>query len=41
MELKSLKNRKVACFSISALKVKNIDICLKWLGSLPKKKKKK
>ena len=40
MDLKSIKGRKVACYSVSAKYVKNIDICLKWISKLPKRKKK-
>ena len=40
MNLRSIKDRKVACFSISAKNVVNIDITIKWLTSLPKKEKK-
>jgi small GTP-binding protein len=41
LDLKQIKARKVACYSISAKYCKNIEICLKWLTNLPKKKKKK
>ena len=40
LDLKSIKERKVACYSISAKYVNNIDICLKWLTNLPTRKDK-
>jgi hypothetical protein len=40
MNLRSITDRKVACFSISAKNIVNIDITIKWLTSLPKKEKK-
>lgn len=41
MQLTAIAHRKVACYSISAKNVVNIDITLKWLSALPKGKKKK
>ncbi len=41
MQLTSIAHRKVACYSISAKNIVNIDITLKWLSNLPKGKKKK
>ena len=38
IELKSIKDRKVACYSISAKNNVNIDNVLKWIGELPKRK---
>eukprot|EP01015_Nassula_variabilis_P036310 TRINITY_DN9341_c0_g1_i9.p4 TRINITY_DN9341_c0_g1~~TRINITY_DN9341_c0_g1_i9.p4 ORF type:complete len:121 (-),score=24.07 TRINITY_DN9341_c0_g1_i9:96-458(-) len=38
MELDKIKDRKVACYSISAKKQVNIDVTLKWLSELPKRK---
>lgn len=34
MDLQSIKDRKVACFSISAKNNNNIDVMLKWLSTL-------
>ncbi len=36
MELNAIKDRKVACFSISAKNSNNIDVMLKWLSELEK-----
>jgi hypothetical protein len=41
LNLKSIKGRMIACYSISAKYVNNIDICLKWLTKLPIRKDKK
>ena len=41
IELNHIKNRKVACFSISAKENNNIQTMLKWLTGLQKLKKKK
>ena len=38
MELKDIKDRVVACYSISCKNMKNIDNVLKWLGNLNEKK---
>ena len=38
MDLNLIKDRKVACYSISAKKSVNIDITLKWLSELPRRK---
>lgn len=40
MDLKSIKDRTVACFSISAKNNVRIDVFMKWLQELPKKEKK-
>lgn len=34
MDLKNIKDRKVACFSISARNNVNIDTMIKWLSQL-------
>jgi ADP-ribosylation factor-like protein 8 len=39
MNLRLVKDRKVACFSISAKDMVNIDITLKWLTALERKKR--
>ena len=39
LDLKTIKDRKVACYSISAKNSINIDVVLKWLTDLPKRKK--
>lgn len=39
MDLKSIKDRKVACYSVSAKNSVNIDVFLKWIMDLPQKKK--
>eukprot|EP01016_Furgasonia_blochmanni_P049926 TRINITY_DN7641_c0_g1_i1.p1 TRINITY_DN7641_c0_g1~~TRINITY_DN7641_c0_g1_i1.p1 ORF type:complete len:251 (+),score=64.17 TRINITY_DN7641_c0_g1_i1:62-754(+) len=39
MDLKLIKDRKVACYSISAKNAVNIDITLKWLTELPRRAK--
>lgn len=39
LDLKSIKDRVVACYSISAKNIVNIDITLKWLTGLTKRKK--
>ena len=39
MDLKSIKDRKVACFSISAKNQNNIDVMLKWLSELERRNK--
>lgn len=39
LDLKVLKDRKVACYSISAKNSVNIDVALKWLTELEKRKK--
>ena len=36
LNLRSIVDRKIACFSISAKDMVNIDITIKWLTSLPK-----
>ena len=33
-ELKNIKDRKVACYSISAKNMTNLDVVLKWLCNL-------
>ena len=38
MELQSLKDRNVACFSVSAKNQNRLDIMLKWLSDLKTKK---
>ena len=38
MELSSLKDRTVACFSVSAKSQNRLDVMLKWLSELEKKK---
>ena len=38
MELNSIKDRDVACYSISCKNMNNIDNVLKWLGNLKEKK---
>ncbi len=38
MELQSLKDRTVACFSVSAKSQNRIDVMLKWLSDLKTKK---
>jgi ADP-ribosylation factor-like protein 8 len=40
MQLNTIFDRKIACYSISAKECINIDLTLKWLNALPKKKKK-
>jgi hypothetical protein len=37
MDLKLIKDRKVACYSISAKNSNNIDVVLNWLSNLPVK----
>lgn len=37
MNLRTITDRKVACFSISAKNIVNIDITIKWLTTLPKR----
>ena len=39
LDLELIKDRKVACFSISAKNIVNIDITLKWLTALPKRER--
>ena len=39
LDLKNIKDRIVACYSISAKNIVNIDITLKWLTGLTKRKK--
>ena len=41
MNLRSITDRKVACFSISAKNIVNIDITIKWLTALNKRVKPK
>jgi len=41
MNLRTLKDRMVGCYSISAKNITNIDITFKWLNNLKKNKKKK
>ena len=36
MNLKSITNRKVGCYTISAKNMTNIDVALKWLSNLSK-----
>ena len=36
MELRSIKDRTVGCYSISAKNIINIDVTLKWLSNLKK-----
>ena len=36
LNLRVIQDRKIACFSISAKDMVNIDITIKWLTSLPK-----
>jgi len=38
LDLKSIKDRTICCYSISAKNSVNIDITLKWLTGLKKKK---
>jgi hypothetical protein len=38
MDLKSIKERTIACFSISAKSQNRLDIMLKWLSELKTKK---
>lgn len=38
MELKDLKDRTVACFSVSAKSQNRLDVMLKWLSELKTKK---
>lgn len=38
MELKDLKDRIVACFSVSAKSQNRLDVMLKWLSELKTKK---
>jgi ADP-ribosylation factor-like protein 8/Arf/Sar family protein len=38
LDLRSLKNRVVGCYSISAKKIINIDVTLKWLDNLKRRK---
>jgi hypothetical protein len=38
MELQSLKDRTVSCFSVSAKSQNRIDVMLKWLSDLKTKK---
>jgi hypothetical protein len=38
MELKELKDRTVACFSVSAKSQNRLDVMLKWLSELKTKK---
>jgi ADP-ribosylation factor-like protein 8 len=38
MDLASLKDRTVACFSISAKSQNRLDVALKWLSDLSPKK---
>jgi ADP-ribosylation factor-like protein 8 len=40
MNLRAITDRKVACFSISAKNLVNMDITIKWLTSLEKVHKK-
>lgn len=40
LDLKSIKDRTVACYSISAKNIVNIDITLKWLTGLRKRRNK-
>jgi len=39
LDLKIIKDRAVACYSISAKNNINIDVMLKWLNDVPKRKK--
>eukprot|EP00831_Metopus_contortus_P066419 TRINITY_DN5926_c0_g1_i1.p3 TRINITY_DN5926_c0_g1~~TRINITY_DN5926_c0_g1_i1.p3 ORF type:complete len:133 (+),score=12.38 TRINITY_DN5926_c0_g1_i1:386-784(+) len=39
MQLARFEKRKIAVYSISAKKMVNIDVALKWLSELPKRKK--
>jgi len=39
MDLKSIQNRKVCCYSISAKNMTNLDITMKWLNELSKIKR--
>lgn len=36
MGLQNIKDRKVACYSISAKNMKNLDVVIKWLSNLKK-----
>lgn len=36
LNLRAITDRKIACFSISAKDMVNIDITIKWLTDLPK-----
>jgi ADP-ribosylation factor-like protein 8 len=40
LDLKIITDRRVACYSISAKNQVNLDITMKWLSDLPKRKKK-
>ncbi len=37
LQLKSIKDRIVACYSVSAKNVVNIDLTLKWLSTIKKR----
>jgi ADP-ribosylation factor-like protein 8 len=39
MELRSIKDRTVGCYSISAKNIINIDVTLKWLSNLKRRSK--
>jgi len=39
LELDKIKDRKIACYSVSAKNSVNMDITMKWLSSLEKRKK--
>jgi len=39
MELGKIKDRKVACYSVSAKDSVNIDVTLKWLSSIEARRK--
>lgn len=39
LDLKAVTDRRVACYSISAKNQVNLDITMKWLSDLPKRKK--
>jgi hypothetical protein len=39
LNLRVIQDRKIACFSISAKDMVNIDITIKWLTTLPKMSK--
>lgn len=39
MELRTIKERTVGCYSISAKNIINIDVTLKWLSNLKRRNK--
>ena len=39
MDLKNITDRKVGCYSISAKNMDNLDVTIKWLGTLEKTQK--